>query len=511
MNTIYSHIGSRVAPVVLRAMFCLLAFHSYEAKTHDSETLQERNFRTLYQIKSVVSEKGGLVYVVPNVDDDDGDGKRDFEDTKINGPKDLNDLSKVPVDGFQGRIQIIGGNSRLRFFSPSTGRVLPQSESSITVSGEDYILVEAKSFASKSFNGRIQLNFLDGKYSSQISRRVTIKVCPFIMLASSNRSKRVYIATGHRNYQNQRTIQSLREVLNELNVPLSIHNPWGGQNGSGQFHEMWLQDALEIGYTQRPGQDPMWVALGGLRRTEKFYPKLLGEDYGYIQIGKYRPLGGGDQWADWMGNLEVSPPTGDYPMGRIYYGINSSSGVGMQNSVVEFLKAQKVQAPFSIDTGWLTIKHVDEILNFVRTPQGSYKLIIASPQTAGSMSSGYNSYNQSIQRRLDRTLSRTLSALGFPARDVIKLPVLFKSGHNIWSNPVNSIFVNGTQILGKTDMPSTIQNWISDTFDTMSIKTRFIDDRRYQYNYGNIHCATNIQKLPLSEPWWDHFGESPEK
>ncbi|KAM3560482.1 hypothetical protein MY1884_002932 [Beauveria asiatica] len=72
------------------------------------------------------------------------------------------------------------------------------------------------------------------------------------------------------------------------------------------------------------------------------------------------------------GNLESIPPYElngkKYPAGRILVGGNSKNiPVGM-----DFFKAQEVQAPLVLDSTWLSVKHVDEMVQAVpaKTPRG---------------------------------------------------------------------------------------------------------------------------------------------
>jgi protein-arginine deiminase len=59
----------------------------------------------------------------------------------------------------------------------------------------------------------------------------------------------------------------------------------------------------------------------------------------------------------------------------------------MDAELVAFLKAQRVQAPIPVETSWLVVGHVDEILSFVPfanpgNPYKRWKLLLASPRRA---------------------------------------------------------------------------------------------------------------------------------
>ena len=466
-----------------------------------------------FRDRILIKENSELNFLVlANLDDDDLDGKVDHDDPMINGSTDLLDLAKVEIDN-PGQIKnlflkISGDTENFQVFNGATRKLISIDENLLKLDGIGSLLFEAKGFARRNHSGSIVLELLENGKAHGV---LEAKVAPWIMLANSNPTETVYIASGHRNYANKPMIDMLGNILSRKEVELHVHRPWGQQasNGSGQFHEMWVQDGMEIGYTQIPGSDLMYVVLKGLRATEKLAPKLLTKNFGIVEIGRPRFLSGGDSWADWMGNLEVSSPVPGFPLGRIYYGINRDTGIGLHPEVVDFLEAQAVQSPFSINTNWLTIKHVDEIFNFIPAQNGQFKMIIASPGEASkilSNSSHNNQYNRNIQREINQTKAIIQSKLGLLDRDIMDLPVFYQNGHNLWSNPINSIHINGTVIFGSTFLPQIIRSDLISKMKSLGLNTAFVDDNRYQRNYGNVHCATNTKKTPSHLEWWKHIA-----
>jgi hypothetical protein len=85
------------------------------------------------------------------------------------------------------------------------------------------------------------------------------------------------------------------------------------------------------------------------------------------------------------GNIEVTPPSVMAPLGRIVIG-NSSDETGktvMDPSLLAFLRMQQVQPLLEIDTSWLHVGHVDEIISF-GTPSdpSKFPIIMAAPRKA---------------------------------------------------------------------------------------------------------------------------------
>jgi hypothetical protein len=449
----------------------------------------------------------GRLIILANVDDDNLDGFRDFEDDEINGEKDLEDLSSVVVEK-EKEFRIISHNQENIniFIKNSEGKIgLKDNE----FSSKKELFIEAKSFATKDIPRDFDIELVLSYEGSKNPEIHTIKssLAPFVMLPNSADTKTFYIATGI--YNNNSMISKIKPTLDASGV--TLHTP----HYSGDWQEMWMQDTLEMGYAQLPNKSPMYVVMNGIRGYDTFGPTLLGSDMGLITIGSVRNLTNGDDWADWFGNLEVTPPTSKYPLGRVYYGLNTSTGVGLHPDIVAFFEAQKAQPPFWIETGYLTIKHVDEIFNFVKSSTGEDFMIIGSTERGLNMNFEFSEsflssetgllfnkekdriYNLKIQKILSDIKIKTIKETGFSKDHIIELPVLYKSGHNIWSNPINSVFINGTIITGETYLPTLIRKCIEDEFLNIGLQTKFVPDKVYQDRYGNIHCSSNTQKLPL--------------
>jgi hypothetical protein len=72
------------------------------------------------------------------------------------------------------------------------------------------------------------------------------------------------------------------------------------------------------------------------------------------------------------GDFEVTEPYGDYKYGKVFYGSNTSS------ALKTLVANQGIQSAISINTGWLTVGHVDEVMCFI----GNKKVLVPSPVKA---------------------------------------------------------------------------------------------------------------------------------
>jgi len=471
---------------------------------------------------------GADVAVLANRDDDDRDGRPDADDEVVNGPADERDLVLLAVkvaDEKVALLRVSSGDAPLRFFvrEGSSWRHAGFRAAEVTVAREPgrpataALHVEASTWAGlpAAWTGvaKIDAEALDASGKKLGSARATCRVAPVLLRPATARATEVFLATGR--YDNGPFVAALRDALEPLAVPLVLHE-------AADWREMWMQDTMEVATASIPGSR-MHVVLAGLRGADSFPPTLLGPDTAVAAVGEPRGLDGGDAWADWYGNLEVSPPTPEHPEGRILYGKNSRTGATFHPDVVRFLEAQGAQAPLSIDTSWLVIKHVDEIVAFLPGPDGQGVVVVpdpeeglrlAGPLEAAAALADHADANKRIAARIAELLDGSrpspglLAALGWDHSRVVRVPLAFRvpeaglaadggitGAAPAWSSPVNALFVNGTVICGACDMPAAVRDICRERFLAAGAKAVvFLDDAPYHRRGGNLHCATNARR-----------------
>ena len=298
-------------------------------------------------------------------------------------------------------------------------------------------------------------------------------------------------------------------------------------------------------------------ALGGRGKIDRF-PKedLLGPDYGFTQAGL--PTTGTS--LDSFGNLECSPPfkhskTGrDYKFGRIVFG---GGGREMHPKVRSFLAAQKIQEPLMLDTDWLVVGHVDEVMSFLPLPSApkgfkvmtagsklALDIVHAAPDTARlfqgiqltpgtprsridaayslstagaiKVDGGFNAIQSVVQGKIDGIKTTLKSNLDLEDSDFIDLPVLFKEegGRYVAYTPgvVNMLVVtrSASEILlcipkpyGPDDGGCLFEAKVRSQLAFPGVSIVFVDDfTTYHMLMGEIHCGTNSQRRPPVDRWW---------
>jgi protein-arginine deiminase len=445
--------------------------------------------------------KGSGAFFIANVDDDDKKGKVDSTDSIVNGSSDEADLAriiiKIPADLLAKTpsvsVSMTTGAAQTHVFEKTASGwslvngALAQSAAQIELG------LEALRFADADWDGfaTLKVELLDAAKTSLGSQQVKMHVAPWIMLPNSAKTEMLYISSA-----TSRLRPDLNKVLQAVGVPEAAASNPGRQ-------DIWFQDTMEIGYTQLPGKPPMHVVMKAQRpnASDDVAITLLAPNFGFISIGSPRQPGNEeDHWMDWTGNLEVSHPVPGYPLGRIYYG--KSDRTTFHPTMVKFLEAQQVQKPFALYTNWLVIQHVDEIVSFLPDKSGKAKMIIVSPAAANTvMGSGYDANNQKIQKYIDEAITLMKTELGLSDDDIIQIPTFFNgSGTNFapnFSNPVNSVYANGSLMMGNNNTPSQIKADIEKKLSAIGVQSAWVDDAEYDAGGGNVHCATNTKKTPV--------------
>jgi protein-arginine deiminase len=496
---------------------------------------------SLTERDAAAREAGGTALVMANLDDDDRDGLPDADDEHVNGPNDVRDLVPLAVVVPAGarQVRVSAGTAPVRWHRKAAEgwRHLGLHEAEIpievasnkTTSDELELHLESCAWAGlpASWDGRatVVVAAIDAAGETLASGTVSYEVAAVTLLPATAQVTELFVASGR--YDNAGFLESLRRMLVEMDVPLTVHP-------TSAWQEMWMQDTMEIGTTAIPGSH-MHVVLAGLRGADSFPPTLLGPDTAVAEVASSRGLGGGDAWADWYGNLEVSPATAAWPRGRVIHGRNARTAVSFHPDVVSLLAAQHAQPPVWIDTSWLMIKHVDEIVTFLPGKDGTAAILVPDPleglRLAGdegaseAVASRRLEANTRIARVIDAMLTGDerapragaagdpsatglLDLLGIDGSRVVRLPVAFDvpaaglledggvtNASTLWSNPVNALVVNGVVICGAADMPDPVRQICRERFLAAGAEAvEFIDDGIYQKNHGNVHCATNARR-----------------
>lgn len=504
------------------------------------------------------SESRGAIFMFNN-DSDQNTGNPDHADKVIDGTEDLKDLAVLLIK----QTPNLDKNSKLYMTISTPARPYVQL---FYKSGNDYLFIrekekqelpvqllqnqdlelriEANSYPCPGWDGEVTVTArlkTGGKVSTD---SVRLRVAPFIMLSALQEAQRLYVREFPG--KNEAFIKGLTYVTKLLavelrTIPAGTYDAWN----------IWLQDVMEIGYSQTPAQCNHVVlkANRGKSLDEMPRQKILGPDHGWFKIGEFIPATGkgrgGDSWLDWYGNLEVTPPLPGKPFGRIFHGYNRTTGKSLNPQIVKTLEAQGVQTPLiKIHTGWLLIKHVDEIFNFIPAGAGeakgfkvlvpdvgvTYRLLeqwdkqgkgalpflekILQNETISTILNNreLREYNLGLQEKeIEESIGMMKQAIGITETEIIRIPALFEKAGGfagaLMPNMVNSVYMNGSQLMSDPRGPveqgkDLLQEYVKGLLKKEKIEVYFLDDLPYHMWGGNVHCATNVTREIYSTPWW---------
>lgn len=352
---------------------------------------------------------GSGAVVLCNMDDDGAfdDERTDASDQVINTRNDEPDIAPLqirrsgataPPGTWVLKLKILGGNRRnIRIFKGVTGgkrEIVGPGRKTFRLRKTDRVArwqfgMEAIQFANATWDGAATICLEVSKPAALDGGRVkyrslaAVRVAPWMMPGPDEHVDTVYAVDAGDNHA---TLDAIYHNVSHVGANWSEYR---------SPDDRWMQDCMEVGYTSLPRRGEVHrvdCALRAYRNRplKHFPPTLLARDYGYYDPYIGTPRGTPSTGYDSFGNLECTPPVRDsagneYPFGRIYYGPGPDFN-GFNPEVASFLERQIVQPPITLDTNWLYVGHVDEMMTFLPNPSGAewkkWKLLIASPRKA---------------------------------------------------------------------------------------------------------------------------------
>ncbi len=359
------------------------------------------------------------------------------------------------------------------------------------------------------------------------------------------------------------------------------------------YEDPWVQDMFEMAYTSMPKAGGkthlMHIAVRSAQplRMSANIPltEVLGPDVGIVEQwfdakGRYKK--NGDDSLNSSGNFGTIPPyqfkNQHYPLGRIIYGAGKawfSTGGGIIDSslpatkmklkkrfpdvsFVKMLTGQGMQKPVVIDTAWLAVGHVDEVVAFIPASNDkSWKLVVADPMSAWNLLkamvergqgdtkflSGLEAWSDGLEAEVlqrsvadivnnsdladaqrvaqdkIQTVIDTLKAeTGIQEEDIIRLPVLFEPTYfnprlfsALTPNPVNLVVLGRHAIAvakqhgPKPDGVDLLQEAVVKAFSKEELQVFWVEDYIQAHGgIGEIHCQSNALRDPaLHSVWWE--------
>lgn len=518
-------------------------------------------------------KKGAVILV--NNDDDDADGFVDADDDVVNGPDDVKELAPLvirmsgPLPAGVDLVLSVSDQSKVRVFDARTPGAtavigppsLPAEFTVTTSTAADVEFgLEATQYPDLAFDGLIDLVLTLNEGATELGKdHVKVRAAPWIMSSHLEATERLFVIaiSGFNVPPDSTFVDDIDAAAHAAGPPLTR-----ASDPSFTLElDPWAQDCMELGYSRMPTQS-FTVGLNAVnpRALEILAPdQLLGHDFG-LELSLPNAT---FSTFDSHGNLEVSPPVTvggkNFKLGRIYHGKGGRPGEPFSAAIKAFLSAQRVQKPFELDTNWLRVGHVDEVISFVPSNVGKpFRMLFASTTEAlrilrklkddghgdlllfaGKPGPEFGertindllkepllSDNADCQTKLDAIEATMVTELGLnAASDIVRIPSLFLEigAHSrmfaaLIPGMVNLLVITSPNFpahqlvipkpfgptLGTVDqLEEDVRGKLLPLGYTVP-RIRFVDDfDTYHIGEGEVHCATNSSRKPHTTPWWE--------
>ncbi|XP_028596463.2 protein-arginine deiminase type-3-like [Podarcis muralis] len=519
--------------------------------------------------------KGAILLV--NCDRDEPQDKMDNEDKKLEsfldrrdmslmilttrGPEDIfedhqlvlhvsaSDADKVGVFHAQGKRKKLSQHKHVLGHGKSSYVVEPSCDEE-----EHHFYVEGLAFPDIGFSGLVTFHatLLEATAKALpeapiFNDTVVFRVAPWIMTPNTLQPITVYVCSikGNADF-----VVEISKLSKKAGCRLIICPEAENRD------DRWIQDEMEIGYTQAPHKS-FPVVFDSPRNGELDgfpYKAVLGPDFGYV-TRKAEGKGNSVSTLDSFGNLEVSPPVTvrgkEYPLGRVIIGsaLPMPHGDKMVKVVRDFLYAQEVQSPIELYSAWLLVGHVDEFMCFVpASDRKGFRLLLASPSrcykllkekeqegygdammfdglgkddkeisiTAILADKSLRSINEYCQKCIDWNRDLLKEELELEEEDIIDIPQLFtRSSYSpskavaYFPDIVNMLVLGKYLGIPKPFGPiiheqCCLEEEVRRLLEPLGLSCTFIDDyETYHKDLGEVHCGTNVRRKAFSFKWWN--------
>lgn len=273
----------------------------------------------------------------------------------------------------------------------------------------------------------------------------------------------------------------------------------------------FIQDDCEFAFTRRICSNPLYemtlpVVLVMTDINSDWYRDKLTGNYGIFKSPA----------SDDGGNIECLPRKTDKDYGRVMLSDSAPK------ELIQFFEKQKVQAPVVIlSTTRILLRHTDEVACVVNTNGGpavivpdvdlALKTIDKTPNnttwpyegftTYGEVKDYYNADGKAFKVDIDASLKLNNTALA--AYKLIHAPAIlrwFRPGIRLSAfnnkDSCNSVPLNLNLLMPREKVNEFRASLANDVrFATVTL----IDDDAVKRMRGEIHCSTNVERVPLNK------------
>ncbi len=540
--------------------------------------------------KTTANLRSGALFL-PNLDDDAGRCKltagrkalplatlascNDAADLVVNGPADEADLAplrtvpnaSIPTNA-TGRVYVrtkMGAARTHLFLKKGTSWTLLRPTDRIPAAALRAGLVlglEGTDLVrdAKVWDGRVSVTFEVTAAGRTVSDTVALQQAPLLGHDATQPIERMLISASAKGPDVSGVTKELTGLLASSRIPLSTLKT--------ADDEIWTQDLFEPMTVSMPGAAGKTQRIRVLVLSDQQRPAaasvfaLRGRDVAVAWQGPIK----GRETLDSMGNLEFLPPhrvgTSDRPLGRAIMGYSPGTKTRKTSAptarLQNLLHAQTGVAPLLVDTGWLEVAHIDEIMHVAPASSArGWQLVVADPQAAidllkkasaaghgkvavtsapesnfGTIAEvvadkGTVGVNTLAATRIAAALQSVKAATGLTDADIIRVPVLFTQETNpdrdpskdqdtslsaLLPNAVNGVVLGRDRYLAAKQFGPMINgrdlfaDAVSAAYAKAGLTVSYVDTfGPYHTSGGEIHCGTNALRTATAA-WWRPVG-----
>ncbi|OAR02995.1 hypothetical protein LLEC1_03841 [Akanthomyces lecanii] len=434
--------------------------------------------------------------------------------------------------------------------------------------------IDARATRSPEWDGKVSVEFKVTDQGRSSSDKVMLRVAPVLIHHHLQPIEKVFVTNRQFDNETAKIVAPINEGIRQSMQKAGIKEPLARLD----IDYTWAQDVMEPAYASIPGPSgpiTLRINMAGLSvfvgRTDHGAKLLFGElrDDGVGAVNtagfKERLKLPNERTLEAGGNIESIPPYElngkKYPVGRIVIGASDAQ----KPQALAYLRAQETQDPITIDTTWLLVRHLDEMLSFLpaKTERG-WRLALLDPamgygalekldkdghggvrltshpsaQNSSSIptvhefladASTKEAATQSAEK-MEQALATLKQETGITDDDVVRVPAVIapvdllhewlhtqtsEPDEGDQSVPLNSAFpsqVNGVPLSDSlfmapkpwgpvVDGEDVIQKMSKDAYSAAGLDVDFVDDWGLHLVSGDLHCYTNTYRA-VSAQWW---------
>ncbi|XP_066265901.1 protein-arginine deiminase type-4-like [Branchiostoma lanceolatum] len=203
------------------------------------------------------------------------------------------------------------------------------------------------------------------------------------------------------------------------------------------------------------------------------------------------------------------------------------------DTLLNFLRAQRVQPPVLLYSDWLEVGHVDEFMTFVSATNGKtdterqfcfkgFSLKESATVTVNNLleDSSLRKQNALYQSYINENREILKKELGLTEEDIVDLPQLYREvtepnadtpgrAAAAYPNLVNMLVLGKFLGIPKPFGPiingaCAFEQHVTSLLEPLGLTCDFLDDwYSYHVFLGEVHCGSQTRRQPFAFKWWE--------